>query len=380
MKLPGGGEYKGGFIGFVSIRQNVLIELRRLNFLKVHLMKRVLLLFLGVFGAMLFSPLSLEAQEGGKNSEAWTLTLYSENDSSYYVPGSTADRYYTNGAKITLTHHPAWGDTLAEKLSTVLPIGKNEPVDTAVGYVFGQNIYTPDNISNTTVNVNDRPYAGWLYGGMYLQRSVNDREFDHLELNIGVVGPSSLADTTQKLIHEQLGATKPKGWDNQLRDEFGINFNYQHKWKMTLLGENQGDLSMQVIPQAGFAVGNVSRYLSADMTMRAGWNLPADFGPGRLDDVVSATARSWAKDMSVYGFVRVGGRYVEHDLFISGNSDPQSQGVVEEPWVGEVQYGIALAWKRLKLLWSNRYISKEFQQQSNSHVVGTWMLAYTQTF
>ncbi|MBL4701318.1 MAG: lipid A deacylase LpxR family protein [Phycisphaeraceae bacterium] len=343
-------------------------------------MKRVSLLFLGVFCQLCFSSLALYALEQPEKSEPWIITLYTENDSSYYVPGSTADRYYTHGSKLTVTHQPAWGNALADKLATVLPIGKNEPVHTAVGYTLGQNLYSPDNISNATLNVNDRPYAGWFYGGMYLQRSVNDKEFDHLELNLGIIGPSSLADKTQHVVHKLFGSPNPNGWENQLNDEIGINFNYQHKWKFTVKGDNQGGLTMQAIPQVGFAVGNVNRNLSSDVTVRMGWNLPADFGPGRLDDVVSATTPSQPQNLSAYGFVRAGGRYVEHDLFISGNNDHHSHGVAEEQWVREVQYGIALAWKRMTLLWSNRHITKEFKQQSNSHVVGSWVVSYTHPF
>jgi len=343
-------------------------------------MKRVSLLFLGVFYSLCFISLPLYALEQLEKTESWIITLYTENDSSYYVPGSTADRYYTHGSKLTLTHQPAWGNAIADKLATFLPIGKNEAVHTAVGYVLGQNIYSPDNISNTALNVNDRPYAGWFYGGIYLQRSVNDREFDHLELNLGVVGPSSLASKTQNLVHELFGSPKPNGWDDQLSDELGVNFNYQRKWKFTLLGDNQGELTMQAIPQAGFSVGNVKRHLRSDVTVRAGWNLPPDFGPGRLDDVISATTPRQSKNLSAYGYIRIGGRYVEHDLFISGNNNHQSHGVAEEQWVGEVQYGIALAWKRMMIHWANRHVTKEFQQQPNSHIVGTWVVSYTHPF
>lgn len=341
-------------------------------------MKSALLIILAVVFCLFSPSLALYAQEGEVNKDEWTFWAYSENDSSYYVPGRTADKYYTNGIKMTITHQPEYANQLAQKLGMVLPIGKNEPVDTAIGYVFGQNIYTPNHIGISTLQPEDRPYAGWLYGGMYLQRSVSDREFDHLELNMGVVGPSSVADASQEVVHEFLDSPEPRGWDHQLDDEFGINFIYQHKWKFKLLGNKRNDVfSIEAIPQAGFTVGNINRHLNADMTLRAGWHLPADFGPGRLDDVVSSTTSSRTDCLSLYGFVRAGGRYVEHDLFISGNNNHDSHGVAEEHWVGEFQYGIAFAYKNILVHWSNRHISEEFEQQKNSHIIGTWMASIT---
>src|SRR2546430_7064985 len=38
------------------------------------------------------------------------------------------------------------------------------------GYTVGQNIYTPRNIRSSIALTYDRPYAGWLYFGMILQR------------------------------------------------------------------------------------------------------------------------------------------------------------------------------------------------------------------
>lgn len=348
--------------------------------MKVVQMRLNQLVFMGMLLLCVVSHDRSIAQETAPTPDIWTLTVYTENDSSYYVPGSTADRYYTHGTKAVFTHQPQWGDSLADKVGKFLPISSNTDVDTAVGYVFGHNIYTPDNIGNTIANPNDRPYAGWLYGGMFLQRSVNDSEMDHIELDMGVVGPSALGEPIQKFVHRAFDSPEPQGWDDQLDDAFGINFIYRHKWKFTLFGDNDGDICMQAIPQAGFTVGNLNRDLNAAVTFRAGWHLPADFGPGRLDDVLSSTTSTWTKDLSVYGFVRAGGKYVEHDLFVSGNNDHHSLGVAEEHWVGEFEYGVALSWRRLMLHWANRHITEEFQQQERSHIVGTWMLSYSQPF
>lgn len=345
-------------------------------------MKRHRCLFLGMCCILALTCLPVFAQidETSSSPKRWVLSAYTENDSSYYVPGSNADRYYTHGTKFVLTSQLMLGDKLASELATVLPIGKQEPIATSMGFVLGQNIYSPDNINNTVLNPNDRPYAGWLYSGLFLERSIDDREMDHLELDMGIVGPSAMGKPIQKFVHSYTSSPEPRGWDDQLHDEFGINFIYTRKWKFKLLDAPEGGFAIQAIPQAGFTAGNVNRDLNGALTFRAGWNLPADFGPGRLDDVVSSTTPQWHKDISAYCFVRAGGKYVEHDIFISGNNDHDSHGVAEEHWVGEVQYGMAIAWRKFMVHWSNRHITREFEGQQNQHIVGTWLLSYSQSF
>ena len=132
-----------------------------------------------------------------------------------------------------------------------------------------------------------------------------------------------------------------------------------------------------IVAARSFAV--ISTIIAA-ATFRAGWNLPNDFGPGRLDDVLAATGNPYAKNLSLYGYVRAGGKYVEHDVFVSGNNDHDSLGVAEEHWVGELEYGIAMAYKRFMLHWSNRHITEEFEQQERSHIVGVWMFSWSQPF
>ena len=76
----------------------------------------------------------------------------------------------------------------------------------------------------------DRPYAGFLYGGFGVAADRGDR-LDTLALEVGVVGPSSQADRTQTLVHDVLGAQKPRGWPTPLEDEPGVRLVYERKWR-----------------------------------------------------------------------------------------------------------------------------------------------------
>src|SRR6185436_13255600 len=94
------------------------------------------------------------------------------------------------------------------------------------GIALSQEIYTPEDLHATTVVLDDRPYAGWLYATGTLQRRGRMARglpvMESLRLDAGVIGPESLAEETQKSWH----GTAPQGWDNQLKTEPGINLRY----------------------------------------------------------------------------------------------------------------------------------------------------------
>src|SRR5690606_6337352 len=91
---------------------------------------------------------------------------------------------------------------------------------------FGQEIYTPENTWSSELVADERPYAGWSYGALALQgerpASTGRRVgFDSVALEVGVVGPASLAERTQTLLHREKEVAMPRGWDHQLGNELG---------------------------------------------------------------------------------------------------------------------------------------------------------------
>ena len=146
------------------------------------------------------------------------LSVQFEND--FWGQGS--DRHFTHGTRISYTPGgdvPAWIDAAAKQIPFF-----NTQGDLRVSYAFGQSIFTPENISQRALVFPDRPYAGWLYGGVGLIANQHrdpqkawQRVFDLMELNLGLIGPESFADDTQINWHKAVGAARPRGWKNQLK-------------------------------------------------------------------------------------------------------------------------------------------------------------------
>ncbi len=305
----------------------------------------------------------------------FVLTVLFENDSTFLKPNKATDRHYTHGTKFTFAHQPRW----AERLAPLLPFSPatGDALKTAAGYAFGQNIYTPDRIELSTLQPNDQPYAGWLYIGAYLQRA-SATVFDHFEVNLGLIGPSALAEDIQHGVHDTFDETEPRGWDHQLGDEPGIDFIYQRKWKITLLTSHGAD-AVQLISQAGFTLGTIRRHANAGALVRMGVNLPDDFGPGRIEEPAAATGLPHASP-GAYVFVRLGAKAVEHNTILEGNNHKPSHGVDAEDLVGEVQVGLVILWGEFELGYSQTYLTRQFKGQQDQDSFGALTVSWTGAF
>jgi len=307
-----------------------------------------------------------------------TVRLFSENDAPFYQIGRRSDRYYTNGAAIAVAWSPTWADDLAERLPFAGWFG--EPDRTAFGVTAGQLIFTPEDLESRQLIPEDRPYAGYLYAGAYLQRMRND-VMDHFQLDVGVIGDSSFAQDMQEWVHDILADIDPNGWDNQLSDELTVQFTYRRKWRLAVGRFDLFEMPIEVeaIPDVVGRLGLVHRDLGGGGTLRFGRRLPDDFGPARLSDV-NAAPGDYPLGLSAYGFIRVGGRVVEHNVFLEGSNFDDSHGVPIHALVGEAQVGVAASYtwsgSQLQLGWSQTFRTKEFEGQEGIHAFGAWTVSF----
>ncbi len=313
-------------------------------------------------------------------------TLYIENDSLFIKPNHHTDRHYTSGAGVSFSYQPQWADRLAEHL----PFATQNQSRTAGGFVLAQEFFTPSDITLDPPDPEDRPYAGYLRGGVFLQRAsdvapLEPAVLDHLQLDLGIVGPAALGRDTQRVIHELLAADTPRGWNTQLNNEPVIQLYARRKWRLPTgsldLGGTQ--LDTQLIPYVGVAVGNVNRSAEAGATYRLGFNLPDDFGPDRLADPRAATGEP-ISGWSLYAFGRITGRAVEHDIFLDGNTFEDSPSVDSMPFVAESQLGVMAAYRHDNILveagYSQTFITEQFENQNGSDAFGSVTLSLTGWF
>jgi hypothetical protein len=302
------------------------------------------------------------------DSDDGTFTFIFENDLL-----ANTDRHYTNGIRLSWQPAgpaPAW----AEAITDFLPVFPEEH-DLHLTWSLGQSIFTPDNISISPPDPDDRPYAGWLYGSLTLTTQ-SEEYLDALQLSLGVVGPASLAEETQKFVHEITGSQDPKGWDFQLDNEPGLILSYERRFRQ--LGYWQfGGMEADVQPYIGGSVGNIITQAYAGGIFRIGQNMPGDYGPPRI--------RLGAPDPDVfepsegfgwYAFVGTEGRAVARNIFLGGNSfQDDSPSVDRKPLVGDLVGGVAVTYGNLRFAYTHILRSEEFDGQDDPDSFGSINLA-----
>jgi len=307
------------------------------------------------------------------DQDRWTVGLQIENDRF-----TRTDRHYTNGLRASfLSPEDRIQPEAIARLWDALPL----PLDRdhrRVEFALGQSMFTPSDTDRADLIRDDRPYAGWFYGSMALlsHGKGDNADLESLELDLGIVGPASLAEQTQIKWHQLIGVDEPRGWDNQLDNEPGIVLSYSRKWRRlapdTFLG-----LQVDLTPHATVNLGNVLTSAAAGATVRFGMDLPSDFGPPRIRPSLPGSAlfdpnKNWAW----YFFAGVEGRYVLHNIFLDGNTFSDSHSVDKEPLVGDFQVGAAITVGRMRLAYIHVLRTREFKHQDVHDRFGVISVAF----
>ncbi|SEA59888.1 hypothetical protein SAMN05660420_02553 [Desulfuromusa kysingii] len=315
---------------------------------------------------------------------SWTHNIYFEND---LFIGTDSD--YTNGVKYSITSPDLspqipLGRTsnlsrAALELFRSIPFVKEAPEETGhkVEFALGQAMYTPKDTSRYDLIEDDRPYAGYSYLGIsYHQKSDLDQtwsQMDSSEVQIGIVGPSSLAEDAQKFVHRVRGLQRPNGWDHQLKDELGITLAFERKWLYHPTHKKR--FCADAIIHTGAAVGNVMTYLNAGLEVRAGWNIPRSFAVS----LIRPAGSSWHTEdptPSIYLFSAINGRFVVRDIFLDGNTFRSSHHVDKKPFVADISAGVTAKYRRFSLSLVNTHRTREFDQQLKEHNFGSITISY----
>ncbi len=374
---------------------------------------------IGLIVAAGWAALCLSAQEKPKPSGIFSL--YVEND----VFAGT-DRGYTNGFRFVWVsldlnverdqvRPPRWLD----RLSRMFPLVQPPDARRFMSLSFGQNIYTPDDITRSDLIPDDRPYAGISYAALGFH--AQDRSsMDTVELYAGIVGPSSLAGWTQRTLHKFFGWTYPQGWARQLHDEPVLGLVYDHKWKLDMtrsptpnpafqggdekrgsgltpnkprhscrgvegLTRESRSLGWDLIGHGGAELSNMWTGLRSGIELRSGWNLPRDFGTSFIQPGSDSASLFEERDIRLKGrelfgfhlFLALEGQWVARNLFLDGNTFRSSHHVEKEPFLAGAAAGFALRYKRLRFSFSYVAKTKEFTTQRKKSLFGSLNISFT---
>ena len=128
------------------------------------------------------------------------ISIISDNDLYTSIHN---DQYYTNGLEIIYRYlgNPK-RDNVAKKTTA---------------FSAGQYIYNPQSPETPEVNVQDRPFAGYLFAKAAISTFYTNESVLKVSGSAGVVGPESGAEQVQKRLHRTINFGKVEGWGYQIR-------------------------------------------------------------------------------------------------------------------------------------------------------------------
>ena len=272
---------------------------------------------------------------------SWALAF----DNDILVPGSR-DQDYTYGINFTLAgnqavnqwaslHKPlGWIDNL---------IGLGGRIDQGIEaskIEYGLFGFTPEDISQTAVQLDDRPYVGLVY--VSSSREIYDSRHEvswQSTLTLGIIGLSLVGDL-QESIHSVFGSDKPMGWDNQISNGGELTARYNIS-RQSLLSKSGSGLEVKSTLQG--SVGYITE---------ASWSLSTRAGKIRTPWVsFNPELTSYGEKSNPIGSVKVSEQYFwagisfkmrAYNVFLQGqfkdsavsySSDEVNHAIVEA-WMG----------------------------------------------
>ncbi|ALT00537.1 hypothetical protein AT746_17350 [Lacimicrobium alkaliphilum] len=319
------------------------------------------------------------------------------------------DQNYTSGVGVTLVSHdisgklrakclpaPVWLHAqLIQLLNPGFWADAAEPAVTQnVVAKFGQSMYTPEDYSRSDLIADDRPYAGLLYVGLaWNRRRLNEHldgeVLDTRELTLGIIGPWSLAEQSQKVVHDAIGSNRFLGWEHQLRNEPALQVALDRKYKeFRGTGAILPGFNSEVIRSVGVRIGNIETSATMGIEGRLGWNLPNDFGsypirPGAENRPPSvATRLGRSAKAALYGvhfFGILEAKAIAWDFSLDGNLFATSHSVKRRPWVAQAVIGLSMqgtaAGHGYRLAVMRVHRTKEFEEQGVGQTYGSISLS-----
>ncbi len=254
----------------------------------------------------------------------------------------------------------------------------------AVSFVFGQDMFTPEDITRKTLIADDRPFAGWLYFGwgfITQRKPIGGPEyqtdiFDSFEFDLGIVGPEAYAGEIQDWWHRNVSnSPRPGGWQHQLKNEPGILMTLERKWRMPIppFHKDNNYFQFDLMPNAIGTLGNVFTYAGMGAILRMGHNLQSDYGPPRNRPGAQGSdffPRVRKGKFYWYFFFGVEGRVVVRNVFLDGNTFTDSHRVDKKGFVGDLHMGFVVACKSFRLALTEVIRSREFENQKEQDEFG----------
>ncbi|NDJ00075.1 lipid A deacylase LpxR family protein [Flavobacterium sp. LaA7.5] len=266
------------------------------------------------------------------------------------------DQYYTNGIEFFYRY---------------LGTAKNEKIAKKITeFRAGQYIYNPQSVRAEEINVNDRPFAGYLFAEAGINTYYKSESVLKLNFQVGVVGPESFAEDMQEGLHKVLGYPTVRGWQHQITTLLGLQANmvYSRKilretYKEKVDFHLQGELNAGTV-WTGASVGAMARInLHKNLVLKPIYNSMLH------NATVSHDKESYKGRRELFLFLNPNINYQIYDATIQGSlfNDDSPVTFPLIPVRFNAEFGVKYGRNNWNLSYSVNYRGKEL---SNSVITG----------
>lgn len=312
-------------------------------------LKSSLLLFLTLiaFGLTSFGQGSFKNEFGFK----------SDND-AYLFYGQ--DRYYTNGLMLYF-RHATDQNKLGEKLEKF-----------TYEITAGQKMFNPQAGNVPNLSFHDRPFAGYLYAGGSANFFYKKESILKTSVELGTIGPHSLGEEAQKLLHSVVGFYEIKGWEYQIKNKLTANLGLQYTKLLHRSEQNRIDFSFE-----GYAnIGNLSSGAGVGVLMRTG-NINQLFQTAYTNSTIGTRLKSAKLVTSeTFFYAKPQLNYIAYDGTVQGTLLNTDRTFKPVPFVFAQQLGFNYSSQRFTFDFGLIFKSKEVKSMVKSHQYGTISMYY----
>lgn len=315
----------------------------------------------------------------------YTLTI--DND----LLGDRDDRWYTNGVGLRVLFTPDATPSLETESADWL-FGR---APRRLEVTFGQQIFSPQDLSQEGPIADDRPYGAYLYLEADIATMKPNRGFfgaealvqDRVGLQLGVIGREwSLGEWAQGRTNSlnwgesYAVGPNPRGWDNGLDDEPAVNLVASRTYHVY---RDLGWMDAELRPHGLVALGTVYTHAEIGFELRIGDDLHYDLSRTHLRSAgVSGGGFYRPPDRHAWAlFAGAQGRAVGRNAFLDGNffTDGPSDDIDIEtsPFVADLHAGFSLAGRDWRGSYTYVFRSEEFSEQNEPQGFGTISLGVT---
>ena len=188
-----------------------------------------------------------------------------------------------------------------------------------VAWTVSQEMHTPQDLARIIPDPNDQPYAGLFLVDSAFYR-LGEKFGEAWQIQLGLVGPITGAESLQKWAHELSGAQEPLGWDSQIQNEIMFNVGYTVGYSFIDNRPPTGR-GFRVSPIVNVELGTHVTAIGVGGVAEYGINVPEALAVGGLGNNLKASnavAAEYEDRWSVVGFLGVGAYAVAHYLPVDG--------------------------------------------------------------